>query len=156
MDLKKFLFTLCATIVTSQISFAAEPVSSPIGYWKSIDDVTGKPKNIIQIWKTKDQILMGKIIKVFPAHLNTETKICTACFGAQHNQPIVGMVIMSGLKLAETQWVKGQILDPENGKTYNCTARLTENGKKLKVHGYSGLPLFGHSQTWERVDLLSG
>ncbi len=66
------------------------------------------------------------------------------------------MVVISGLKQhPNQQWSKGQILDPENGKTYRCNVNLTEKGKKLNVHGYLGLPLFGRSQTWERVDLMS-
>lgn len=130
--------------------------STPVGYWKTIDDVSGKPKSIVQIWKTDDEKLMGKVIKLFPAKGATPNKICSACAGDKRDQPIVGMVIMSGLKSNENQWIKGQILDPENGKTYSCSARLVANGKSLNVHGYLGLPLFGRSQTWERVDKLTG
>lgn len=131
--------------------------ASPVGYWKTMDNVTGKPKSIIQVWKTSNQLLMGKVIKVFAK--NDKNLLCTACVGAQHNQPITGMVVISGLKLANNQWKSGEIFNPENGKTYRCSARLSENGKKLNVKGYfgfSGFPIFGHSQTWERVDLMSG
>jgi len=107
--------------------------------------MTGKPKSIVQVWRNQDQQLMAKIVKVFPASKT-----------AKHHQPVVGTVIISGLKASEKQWANGHILDPENGKTYQCTARLIEHGKKLNIHGYSGFPLFGRSQTWERVDLMSG
>lgn len=148
---------MCAANVTLAVdkTSSGEVWSSPVGYWKTIDDVTGKPKSIIQVWKTDDQVLMGKVIKVYPT-TNNQTKTCVACSGDKHDQPIVGMVILSGLKSGDNQWARGQILDPENGKTYHCTARLMENGKKLNVHGYTGLPLFGRLQTWERVDLMSG
>jgi uncharacterized protein (DUF2147 family) len=129
---------------------------SPIGYWKTIDDVTGAPKSIVKIWQTEDHILMGKVIKIFPKVGNDQNKLCTACQGSLRNQPIVGMLVVSGLKPKEKQWGNGEILDPENGKTYSCSIRVTENGKKLKVRGYIGLPLLGRSQTWERVDLMSG
>ncbi len=39
--------------------FAAEhhaTSASPIGYWKTIDDVTGKPKSIVQIWQADNQV----------------------------------------------------------------------------------------------------
>jgi len=163
MRIQKMLLAAIAAIlaVSTTIGFATEKstdiiTSSPVGYWKTIDDVTGKPKSIVQIWRNQDQMLMAKIVKVFPNNYTKQNKICVACKGDKHNQPIVGMVIMSGLKSAEKQWANGHILDPDNGKTYKCTARLTENGKKLNVHGYLGLPLFGRSQTWERVDLMSG
>lgn len=125
---------------------------SPIGYWRTMDDVTGKPKSIIQIWRTSDQQLMGKVIKVY----SKQAKLCTACAGQQHNQPLVGMVILSGLSSEQPLWNKGKIFDSDNGKTYKCSVHVTENGKRLNVHDYIGLPLFGRSQTWERVDLMSG
>ena len=131
-------------------------VSSPIGYWKIIDDVSGKPKSIIQIWKTPDQLLMGKVVKVFSKTGQLQPAICTHCAGNQHNQPVVGMLVLTGLKAKEQQWDGGKILDPDNGKTYRCALHISESGKKLNVHGYIGLPLFGRSQTWERVDLMSG
>lgn len=159
----KLVFAVIAIIFMSSmtIGFAISKSTdltgnSPIGYWKTIDDITGKPKSIVQISRSSDQMLTAKVIKIFPANSIHQNKICTACSGDKHNKPIVGMVIMSGLKSAEKQWTNGHILDPENGKTYKCTVRLTEQGKKLNVHGYVGFPLFGRSQTWERVDLMSG
>lgn len=158
-----FLATIATMLVGSTVtSYAAVEKTpdlignTPIGYWKTIDDTTGKAKSIVQISRSADQLLTAKVIKIFPVNNSTQNKICTACQGDKHNQPIVGMVIMSGLKSAENEWSNGHILDPENGKIYKCTARLTEKGKKLNVHGFVGLPLFGRSQTWERVDLMSG
>ncbi len=156
MHLKRTLLATLTTLLVGSSAFAAELKASPIGYWKTIDDRTGKPKSIVQVWKNQDQVLMGKVIKIFPDIASHQTKLCAACKGDQHNQPIVGMVIISGLKSTDAQWGSGRILDPENGKSYKCTVRLTENGKKLNVHGYIGFPLFGRSQTWERVDLMSG
>ena len=159
LDRKK---SLMAMLISSAgfISMAlAAPLSSssPVGYWKTIDDITGKPKSIIQIWKASDEALMGKVIRLYPkAGVNIDNKICQACKGSLHNQPVVGMVILSGLKPAKKQWGEGKILDPANGKTYDCSARLTADGEKLLVRGYIGMPLFGRSQTWERVDLMSG
>ncbi len=138
------------------VAIAQSNTATPIGYWRTIDDVTGKPKSIIRIWRTQNQQLAGEVIQIFPKQGESPDKRCVACRGKWHNQPIVGMVILSGLKPLEKQWGQGEILDPENGKTYKCSLRLAENGKKLRVHGYIGVPLFGRSQTWERVDLMAG
>ena len=159
MDRNNALLALVTVIlfVFGSIAFAVETSpASPIGYWKTIDDTTGRPKSIIKIWKSNDQMLMGKVIKIFPKQGNDQAKVCTACKGENHNQPIVGMVILSQLKNKQAHWADGKILDPENGKTYSCSLRTTAAGRKLNVHGYVGLPLFGRSQTWERVDLMSG
>lgn len=155
---KNFVFALVMIVSFNLFSTAyayETPKTSPIGYWRTIDDVTGKPKSIVQIWKTDENILMGRVVKIFPKVGESENKLCTACKGGNHNQPIVGMVILSKLKYQSPNWKGGQILDPHSGKTYRCALNITENGKKLKVHGYLGLPVFGRSQIWERVDLTS-
>lgn len=145
------LIISCFTIV-----YADSLTDSPIGYWKTIDDVSGRPKSIVHIWKNSSQMLVGQVIKLFPRPGDENpNKICTACVGERRNQPIVGMVILSGLRANQNQWGNGQILDPENGKTYSCSIRVADNGKKLDVHGYIGIPLLGRSQSWERVDLMS-
>lgn len=155
---KSFLSALIGFICSCVLSVVhASSMSSPIGYWKIIDDLTGKPKSIVQIWKTNDQLLMGKVVKIFsPLGHHYSSFICTHCSGLQHNQPVVGMLVLNGLKAKDHQWEEGSILDTDNGRTYSCALRLSDNGKKLKVQGYIGLPLFGRSQIWERVDLMSG
>lgn len=149
------LSALIMGIFTTCVYAANQPTSTPIGYWKTIDDVTGKPKSIVQIWKAENNALEGKVIKIFPKEGTDPNKVCTACQGNNRNRPIVGMVILSGLKANKTQWGSGKILDPENGKTYSCSLHMADNGSKLNVHGYIGIPILGRSQTWERVDLMS-
>lgn len=160
MELRFFLQWMLLGILSSVVfgtAYAIENANeSPIGYWKTIDDTTGKPKSIVQIWKTQDNVLMGKVIKLFSAEKRNPDVVCSECKGDKHNQPVVGMVIISGLQAKETSWESGEILDPENGKTYSCALKTLENGKRLQVRGYIGLPLLGRSQTWERIDLMSG
>ena len=150
MKRHKQLFLSIATFLFTNTIIIAAPLS-PVGYWKTIDDVTGKPKSIIKIWETQNHLLMGQVTQIFPSPGKDQTERCIACQGDQHDQPIVGMVILSGLKQANHQWAEGKILDPHNGKTYSCSAKLADNGKKLDVRGYIGLPLLGRSQTWERM-----
>ncbi len=134
------------------IHLAYADVTTPIGYWKTIDDVSGNPKSIVKIWKNSDNTLSGQVVKVFAKKGEDPNKLCTACKGDKHNQPVVGMIILNGLKFNESQWEKGSILDPSNGKTYHCALRPVDQGKKLHVRGYVGLPLLGRSQTWLRIN----
>jgi uncharacterized protein (DUF2147 family) len=151
------LFAMCQIFPALAMRVVAEQNDSPVGYWKTIDDVSGKPKSIVWITRNENQELAGQIIRIFPdSPAQGVDKLCRACKGALHNMPIVGMVILSGLKPDVRQWKNGKILDPHNGKTYSCSLRLVDHGKKLRIHGYIGIPLFGRSQTWERVDLMSG
>jgi uncharacterized protein (DUF2147 family) len=129
--------------------------ASPEGYWKTIDDVTGKPKAIVEIAQGGNGQLSGRILKVFPRPGQEQNPLCTACKGSKHNQRVVGMTILEGLKQQTRDkpnlWTDGKILDPKNGKVYTCQAQLLDGGQKLLVRGYVGLPMFGRSQTWIRV-----
>ena len=46
----------------------------------------------------------------------------------------------------------GQICDTDYGKVYRSKVSLTDNGKKLSVRGYIGVPVLGRSQTWLRQE----
>lgn len=132
--------------------FADTP--SVLGYWRTIDDVTGKPKAVINITQASDHRLQGQILKIYPRPGYDQNEVCEACHGRLHNQRIVGMFVMNDLQpdpKNQTRYVKGNILDPTNGKTYHCNVTLTGNGQQLDVRGYLGIPLFGRSQTWVRV-----
>lgn len=146
----KIIFTSAIGLFASMI-YAAN-LSSPVGTWQTIDDVTHKPKAIIEISEASNHTLSGRIVKVInpePGH-----ELCKACEGAKHNQPIVGMTILENLSQSKRdpmEWSGGQILDPKNGKLYRCKMTLIENGYRLNVKGYIGIPLLGRTQTWNRV-----
>lgn len=157
--MKKWLSIFVATIFLAPLSGFCFSNESPAGYWKTIDDVTNKPKSILEIKEARDRTLTGKIVKIYPRPGYDENEVCVECKGERHNQRIVGMVIMEHLKPSTSdrrQWVSGQILDPVNGKTYNCQLTLMDGGKEAVVRGYIGMPLFGRSQTWYRVNSING
>ena len=62
------------------------------------------------------------------------------------------MTIAEGLTKDGDQYTDGKILDPENGKIYNCKMQLNEAGDELEVRGYIGISLIGRSQIWKRVE----
>ena len=123
-----FLVLFLSSLFLSPIALSAKLTEdSPIGYWKTIDDVTGKPKAIIQIWQSPDKLLFGRIVKVFQRPMNNPHLLCTACDGEKHNQRIIGMTILENLKQTKdstSKWIDGSILDPKNGKTYHSNMRL--------------------------------
>ena len=125
--------------------------ASPTGLWKNVDDVSGKPRALIRITESNGALL-GKIEKVFPAPNEDPNPKCDKCEGANKNAPVIGLVILSGLTREGEEYVGGQVLDPDNGKVYRSKVRLTDNGKKLSVRGYIGVPMLGRSQTWIRQE----
>src|SRR3990167_5228641 len=150
---KWFKLLFVSLLMTLTMTSYAGTSSTPAGYWKTIDDVTNKPKSILEVTEQADHTLSGRVIKIYPRPGYDENEACTACQGERHNQRIVGMMVMDKMKQdtsVKNQWVNGEILDPLNGKTYHCRITLLKNGKELLVRGYIGIPLFGRSQTWTR------
>ncbi|HUO85841.1 MAG TPA: DUF2147 domain-containing protein [Thermoanaerobaculia bacterium] len=71
---------------------------------------------------------------------------------AKRERPIAGLRILSGFTWAgDAEWTGGTIYDPANGKTYKARMRLADRDT-LDVRGYVGVPLFGRTTTWKRVD----
>jgi uncharacterized protein (DUF2147 family) len=145
----KFLAFIITAALSIAPAFADD--SSPVGLWKNIDDVSGKPKALIRITETNGA-LQGKIEQLFREPAEEQNPKCDKCEGARKDQPIVGMVILSGLKKDGTDYAGGEILDPNNGKVYKSKMHLTDSGKKLSVRGYLGVPMLGRSQVWVRQD----
>lgn len=117
------------------------------GKWKTIDDKTGKPKSVVEIFESNGKVY-GKIIEIMdPAK---KDKKCEKCEGADKNKPVHGMIIIKGLTKDGEEYNDGKILDPESGNLYKCIIKL-EGKDKLIVRGYMGFSLIGRSQTWIRV-----
>lgn len=143
--MKLFLFSF----ILSSFAFAQNAI---VGQWKTIDDETGKPKSIIEIFE-QDGVFNGKIVKLFREPGEDQNPKCDKCSGDKKDQPVLGMQNLNGLKKDDdTHWSGGEILDPKNGKTYSCKAEVIENGKKLKLRGFIGFSLIGRTQTWEKVE----
>lgn len=119
--------------------------TSPVGFWKTIDDATNEPRAIVEI-KEVDQKFVGHIVKTFPKP--GDKPECSECPGDKKNKPIVGLEIIWDLKKDGDEYTGGHILDPKNGKIYKAKIAIIENGEKLKVRGFIGFSLLGRTQTW--------
>jgi uncharacterized protein (DUF2147 family) len=137
------LLTVLALLGTSVYS------QSVTGKWRTIDDETNKQKSVVEVF-IKGGKLYGKILKTWDDDGVTPTnKKCEDCKGSLHNKPIIGMQIVNGLERKGKVWSgKKGILDPGNGKFYNCKI-WAEGSKTLIVRGSIG-PI-GRKQTWHKV-----
>ena len=61
-----------------------------------------------------------------------------------------GMVIITGLVYEDGKWQNGKIYNSLSGKTYNIT--VTVKGDNLELRGYIGIPLFGKTPVWQRIN----
>lgn len=138
--MKKIIIILA--ILVSVQSFSQEI----IGKWKTIDDKTKKVKSVIEIYKEHD-VYYGKIIEIF----NKDNKeVCKNCTGKYYNKKLQGLEILRDLVKKGKIYDDGNIIDPQNGKTYSCYLEL-KSDNKLKIRGYIGFSLIGRTQYWYRM-----
>lgn len=117
-----------------------------IGKWKTIDDETGEPLSVIEIFENKGKIY-GKVVKIYDLKNH---RTCENCSGDDKDKPILGLTVIKGLSQDGDVYSGGKILDPKHGRLYKCY--ITNLGiDKLKVRGYIGFSLIGRTQYWHRV-----
>ena len=121
---------------------------SIIGKWKTIDDETGEAKSIVQIYK-KGNKYYGKVVDILDAKKKKQRKRCTLCKDSRKDQIILGMEIIKDLKKDDDEYEGGTILDPSNGKIYDCKIWLDDKNT-LNVRGY--IMFFYRTQQWKRVN----
>jgi len=139
--MKKITFLLTLIIFTFSIH-----AQSIIVKWKTIDDETGKAKSIVKIYKKGDKYF-GEIVEIIdPAKRKNKCKLCT---DSRKDQPILGMEIIKDLEQDEDEFEDGTILDPNNGKIYDCKIWLKDKNT-LNVRGY--IMFFFRTQEWIRVE----
>lgn len=118
------------------------------GRWKTIDDETGKVKSIVEIYKTPNGTLAGKVDDILQSD-HGPNPVCDKCSGSNKDKPIKGMVILWNLKQDDaTHWSGGTVLDPAKGKTYKSKIELHADGKKLDMSGC--IAFICRAQTWVR------
>ena len=139
----------CATTATQKYS--------PIGYWQTTDDATGKPRAIVHLCAANNETLFfGEVIQVNYAQGESANDRCTKCSRQdwRQNKLNLGLVILTDMKTDPSNPLKlqgGKILDPSLGKIYDAEMTLHNNGQSLEVRGYLLFTLLGRSQTWHRI-----
>lgn len=145
---------VCAAVAMTLViahQASAQEALSPVGRWKTVDDKSGKVKSIVRIWEDKGK-LFGRIEKLFRDPREDPDPVCVACQGELKNARVIGMTILTNLSPDGDEWSGGRIVDPENGKSYKCSLKVSEGGKKLTVRGYVGFSLLGRTQTWLKAE----
>jgi uncharacterized protein (DUF2147 family) len=64
-------------------------------------------------------------------------------------RPLLGLAIVTNLLSSGNDKWKGQVYDPNSGKTYQCTITLLD-ANTLKLRGYIGFSLLGKTRVWTR------
>ncbi len=143
--MKKILLSLLCLFLFNGLQ-AGQDIA---GYWKTIDDKTGKAQSIIAVYPYQGAYY-GRIIATYDD--KGSGQISDSIYNPQTRAPGVkgnpyysGMDIIWGLQNNGTRFTNGSILDPEHGKVYGAELWVDQNGN-LVVRGK--LFFFGRNQTW--------
>jgi uncharacterized protein (DUF2147 family) len=148
--MKKALLLLFILIsVHSRLVFAQSESDALLGVWES-----GSGKARVKIDKATDKFF-GKIVwlkepnneegKPKVDKNNPEERLRTT--------PLLGYRMLKDFTYkGEKTWEDGTIYDPENGSTYSCTIKMTDDNT-LEVRGFIGVSLFGRTDVWKRIQL---
>ncbi len=145
--MKDFRRNILIALLLLSVGFVS--AQSVFGKWKTIDDRTGKPKGLIEIYK-KDGLMYGRILKVLEE--GRKDVICVKCDGDMKDKPVIGMqIIKKGEKNEDGEWKGKYLFDPEQAMTFRFKIWLNpDNSDELKVRGY--LAFIFRTQTWVRAE----
>ena len=123
---------------------------TPVGVWHTIDDATGQARGVIRISADAAGVLRGVIEGSLQPDTGEE-RTCTKCTDDRKDKPKIGLEIIRGARQAAggLVWEDGDILDPDNGRTYGLRLTPVEGGAKLEVRGSWGP--FWRTQIWVRA-----
>lgn len=113
------------------------------GRWTTIDDNTGAKRSVVEI-TVVNGTATGRIADLYDKSKLKDT--CTECTDDRNGKPLVGLDIIRAMTKDGDEWTGGTILDPENGKIYDC--KLWVEDGKLQVRGY--VAFFFRTQEWIR------
>ena len=141
--------TLLTSVLLAAAAGTALAQATPAGLWKTIDDETKAEKSYVRI-TDNGGVLSGKVEKLLDP--GKQDAKCDKCSDERKDKPVLGMTIVRNAKAdaAKEVWEGGEILDPNNGKTYKLRLKPLDGGKLLEVRGYIGP--FYRNQQWIRVE----
>lgn len=130
------------------VPLVAQAQQSPLGRWKTVDDATGKPRGVVEIYRASDGRYAGRVVGILDTS-NGPNPVCNKCEGERKGKPILGMTTLWGLTPSGTgKWSGGHVLDPDNGRIYKSKLELLDGGRKLGMSGC--IAFLCRQQVWLR------
>src|SRR5215510_6555907 len=97
-------------LIIAVVAWAGGPASgvqslqtSPVGRWKTVNESTGKPESVVNIWEEGGR-LYGKIEQLLEPDPKYPNPRCVQCTGELRDKPVIGMRILWDLKRNGDEW----------------------------------------------------
>tara|TARA_B100001167_G_C16738089_1_gene289570 strand:- start:146 stop:607 length:462 start_codon:yes stop_codon:yes gene_type:complete len=113
--------------------------------------LTQNERAAVKIEKCKDgQSLCGDIAWIIAGGMQTDSQNEDESL---RGRPLCGMQILYGFRQGKqaNEWLDGKIYKADDGDVYNASVTQVDNNR-LRLRGYVGMPLFGKTQMWTRVN----
>ena len=116
---------------------ASAQVEKILGEWRTVDDVTGETKGIVEFYKGDNGLYYGKIIKVF--WKGQELK----------DTGFENMIVIKDMKEEDGMLKHGLIYEPEGKKNYYGKIFYNKEDNTITLRGsIDKRGWIGRSQTW--------
>jgi len=120
------------------------------GFWQAYFE-DGQPSGWFY-FADKGGVAEGRLVKMYKKKGDTQDhEFCDKCPGDKKGAPMLGLVIVWGMKKNGDKYEDGNIIDPRDGSIYNAELTVSPDGQKLFLRGYLGISLLGQTQTWTRL-----
>ena len=145
--MKKILLLGLVSLMGLSSTLMAEDI---VGFWKTIDENSGKPQSIVAIYKYHHKFY-GRMVATY----NDKGIIADTIYSPKDRAPGVkghpyyaGLDFIWNLKPNGSRFSDGKIMDPEKGKIYD--SEMWVDRGNLIVRGE--FLFFGRNQTWLPVN----
>jgi uncharacterized protein (DUF2147 family) len=147
--MKAFLATTLVAFALASTQAHAAAAQTAAGFCHHMDD-----DDNVWAWSyfhEETGLYEGRLVKMFSPPGQPIVEICAKCTGNQKNAAMLGLTIVKAMRRDGRKYDGGSILDPRDGTVYHAQMELSEDGQKLSVRGYLGIPLLGQTQVWNRL-----
>lgn len=145
--------TKISGLIVSMLAFVVPVFAQNIHPDKVIGKWQNEAKDVnIEIFKS-DNKYYGKMIWakiMFETDGKTSKKDRENSDAKLRNRELKNLVFITNLTYDDNEYTGGQLYDAKTGSTYSCKMELA--GEKLKTRGYKGVPMFGKTFTWTRIE----
>ena len=145
MRIKTFFSLLALPALLASFTASADSAGI-VGRWKTLDDETGKPMTITEVYPAKNGTFAAKIVENLGL-----PPTCDDCSGQYKGKPFVGIVTLWNLKPVDGGWGGGNGYKPSEDRSFKAKMlKLSPDGNKLEVTGC--VLMFCRTAHWVRVN----